>query len=237
MKIVFLKSLVVLLSSIMLLTSCVDSETDPKGFGEAYILVEIVGQDTLKGLGLHAFSYAEFSAVNVKLSNDVNQTYTLQPYLGYNQDFVWSTPLNQFKKELPAEGDYVFNATFKSGHTYTFYDKLYSTLVYPPKITNCEYVVTNERVDVEWDRVTNADSYNVKLLNQNGDILFVSQVYNRMTDFYSFTKNTQGWQTSTYPATGQTVIVEVAAYLLEVGTSNSELQSVGKSRQSIIWGN
>jgi hypothetical protein len=237
MKTVFFKSLVVFFATSMLLTSCVDSEIDPVGYGDAYILVEIVGQDTLKGLGLHAFSYSEFSAVNVKLSDDENQTYTLQPYLGFNQDFVWSTPLNQYKKELPSAGDYIFNATFKSGHTHTFYDKLYATIVYPPTITKCEYVATNERVDVEWDRVSNADSYNVKLINENGDILFVSQVYNRMTDFYSFSKNTQGWQTSTYPTNGQTVFVEVAAYLLEAGTSNNELQSIGKARKSIVWGN
>lgn len=231
------KFLVTFFAATMLLTSCIDSETDPVGYGDAYILVEIVGQDTLKGLGLHAFSYSEFSAVNVKLSDDESQTYTLQPYMGFNQDFVWSTPLNQYKKELPATGDYVFTATFKSGHTQTFYDKLYATVVYPPEITKAEYVAANERVDVEWERVSNADSYNVKLINESGDILFVSQVYNRMTDFYTFSKSTQGWQTSTYPTNGQTVMIEVAAYLLETGTQGNELQSIGKSRLPIVWGN
>lgn len=220
-----------------LLNSCIDSKTDPVGYGDAFIIVEIVGQDTLKGLGLHAFSYTEFTAVNVQLSADQNVQYTLQPYLGFGQDFTYNTPLAQFTQELPATGDYVFNATFRGGQTHSFFDKLYTTLVYPPTITKAEYVVGNQKLEVDWDRVSNADSYNVKMLNANGDILFVSPLLNRVTDFYSFDKNSQGWQTSTYPTDGQQMVIEVTSYLLEPGTYNNELQSIGKSRIPVAWGN
>ena len=233
----FLNKLTVAIISSFLITSCIKSEVDPVGFGDAYIIVEVVGQDTLKGLGLHAFSYAEFSSVSVNLSSKEDIVYTLQPYMNYHQDFIWNTPRDQFKKELPEAGEYIFNATFKTGQTHTFFDRLYSTITYPPKITKCEYVRSNERVDVEWEAVTNADSYNVKLLNQNGEVLFVSPVLNRITNNYLFTKNTQGWQTSSYPANGQELIVEVASYLLEVGARSGELQSIGKSRHPIVWGN
>ena len=131
----------------------------------------------------------------------------------------------------------MFNATFKGGQTQAFLDNLGTAIVYPPVITSCEYVAASGLIDLEWVTVTNADSYNVKLLAENGDILFVSPVFNRITDNYSFGKNTQGWQTSTYPANGQAVIVEVAAYLLETGASNNQLQSLGKSKYPVVWGN
>jgi hypothetical protein len=222
---------------LFLLNSCIDTDIDPVGYGDAFILVEISGQDTLMGLGLHAFSYSEFTSVNVQLSSDVSKSYVLQPYLGYAQDFVWSTPRNEYTRALPGAGDYVFNATFRGGHTQVFYDKLYATVVYPPKITKCVYNTNNQKVEVEWDRVSNADSYNVKLLNSDGEMLFVSPVFNRITDIYIFDKNSQGWQTSSYPTVGQNITVEVASYLLETGTTGNELQSVGKSRQVITWGN
>jgi hypothetical protein len=223
--------------SMIFLNSCIDSDIDPVGYGDAFILVEISGQDTLMGLGLHAFSYSEFTTVNVQHETDISKSYTLQAYLGYAQDFVWSTPRNEYSRALPVAGDYIFSATFRGGHTQVFYDKLYATVVYPPKLTKCLYNSDNQKVEVEWDRVSNADSYNVKLLNTDGDILFVSPVFNRITDIYIFDKSTQGWQTSSFPTVGQNVTVEVASYLLEVGANGNELQSVGKSRQVITWGN
>jgi hypothetical protein len=238
MKAVIMKfSILFLLTIPLLMSSCIDSETDPVGFGDAFILVEIVDQDTLMGLGLHAFSYSEFSSVSVQVTGHEDLVYTLQPYLGFKQDYVWNTPLAQYTSEPPVSGSYVFNATFKGGQTQTFSDMLNTAVVYPPEITSCEYVATSDLVDVEWETVTSADSYNVKLLAENGDILFVSPVFNRVTDNYSFGKTTQGWQTSTYPTNGQAVIVEVAAYLIEPGASNNELQSIGKAKSPIVWGN
>ena len=223
--------------SLILLTSCIDSDIDPVGYGDAFIFVEIVGQDTLAGLGLHAFSYSQFTSVNVQLNSDASKNYVLQPYLGFSQDYVWSTPLAEYKKELPAAGDYTFSATFRGGQTQVFFDKLYNTVVYPPKIVRCGYNENNRKIEVEWERVSNADSYNVKLLSSDGDILFVSPVFNRITDIYTFDRNTSGWQTSTFPVAGQNVTVEVASYLLETGTNNNELQSIGKSRRVIVWNN
>jgi hypothetical protein len=167
-------SILFLIAVPLSISSCIDSETDPVGFGDAFILVEIVNQDTLMGLGLHAFSYSEFSSVNVQVTGHSDLVYTLQPYLGFKQDFVWNTPLAEYKNAPPVSGDYVFNATFKGGQTQTFLDNLSTTIVYPPVITSCEYVAASDLVDVEWVTVTNADSYNVKLLAENGDILFVS---------------------------------------------------------------
>ena len=238
MKKLFLtSSMFFLLTGLLLTTSCLETDIDEEGFGDAYILVEIVGGDTLKGLGLHAYSYSDFSAVVANLSGESSQSYTLQPYLGYKQDFIWSTPLAQFKKELPAAGDYVFNATFASGDTHTFYDRLLSGYVAPPEIVSCVFTGSNQSVEVKWKTDSKTDSYNVKLMTEQGEILFVSPVYDRFTETYTFNKNTQGWQTSAYPTDGQNLLVEVSSYLLEAGGINNQLQSIGKSRIALKWGN
>jgi hypothetical protein len=215
--------------------SCL-KEADYEGFGDAYFVVENAGQDTLKGLALHAFSYSEFLSVTVTMQGNSAINYELEPYLGYNQDFVWKTPANQLSTSLPPTGDYVFNAIFRGGQTSLFYDKLTSEYILPPVIEICEYVASVRRVDVEWQDVAKADVYNVKLLNLNDTVLFVSEVYNKNITNFSFGENTRGWQTSAYPQTGQEVRVEVAAYLLEPGKSLDEIQAVSKSGQNIIWG-
>lgn len=235
MKMNFFKPALVAVSAALLVSSCVSTDPDTTGYGDAYILTEIVDGDTLKGLGLHAFSYSEFTSVNVELSGSQGQTYVLQPYMGYSQDYVWTTPLNEYSETLPAAGDYVFNATFRNGEVKTFYDKLYGTVVYPPAITKCEMNASTREVELTWNKVSNADSYNVKLMNDEGDILFVSKVYNNMTEEYRFSKNTDGWLSAAYPANGDSVVVELVAYLLEPATMSNDLQCIGKSKKTIVW--
>jgi hypothetical protein len=234
-KIKLLVGILILLVSANLMVSCF-AEEEPEGFGDAFIVTEIVGQDTLKGLSLHAFSYTDFLSVSAYFSGMISTPYNLSPYMGFKQDFIWSMPISQFSKNLPATGDYVFNAIYKDGQSQVFYDKLTADYILPPVIKVCEYVTSSERVDVEWSAVSKADVYNIKLMNLNDSVLFASDVYNSSITNYSFGKNTKGWQSSTYPTAGQNVKVEVAAYLLESASSLKDLQAVSKSRKTITWG-
>jgi hypothetical protein len=221
----------------LFLLSCIDNEVNLTGQGDAYVLLEVNGQDTVMGLGLHAFSFADFKSVTVTVTGKPTLSYTLKSYLNYQQDFVWESPLSQFTKTLPATGEYVFNAVFSDGKTLMFNDILTADIIAPPKIKSCAWVKQNARIEVQWDKVQRADVYNVKLLDQSGNILFVSPAFNNAVSSYYFASDTQGWQsTTTMPAEGQTLKVEVTAYLLEARNDENNLQCIAKSRSEIIWG-
>lgn len=234
-RIKFLAGIIFLLMFSNLMVSCFGEEK-AEGFGDAFIVTEVVGQDTLKGLSLHAFSYSEFSSVTVNLTGSTAAIYNLSPYMGYKQDFIWTMAISQFSNKLPATGDYVFNAIYSDGQSQVFYDKLTTDYILPPVIKVCEYVTSSQRVDVKWDAVSKADVYNIKLMNLNDTILFVSDVYSSSILNYSFGTNTNGWQSATFPTSGQNVKVEVAAYLLESGSSLNDIQAISKSRKTITWG-
>lgn len=220
----------------LLLTSCLDNEVDLNAYGDAYLLVEMNGQDTVKGIGLHAYSYSEFKSVEVSVTGNTAMKYTLSPYLTYRQDFVWNTPSGQFTKTFPLAGEYVFNAVFTDNQTLVFYDQLTSDFILPPKMISSIYNLQNRAAEVEWEKVKLADAYNLKLLDLQGKILFVSPTYNNATTFYSFSSTSQGWQSSTsVPADGQKVIVEVAAYLMEKMQGQNELQCISRTRSEITW--
>jgi hypothetical protein len=220
----------------LLVASCIDNGFDLTGQGDAFILVEINGQDTVMGLGLHAFSYSDFKSVTVTVTGNPSLSYTLTPYLNYKQDYFRNTPLSEYSKTKPATGEYVFNALFADGKTLVLNDVLTSDIIPPPKIKTCSYRKQNSRVEVEWEKVQLADVYNVKLLDHDGNILFVSLIYNNGTTGYYFGADTQGWQSSTsVPATGQIVVVQVTAYLMEPNQGPNDLQCIASSRAVITW--
>lgn len=232
----YLRNAALFLSMAGLLFSCLKDEEVITGYGDAYILVEINGQDTLKGLGLHAWSYSDFSAVKVTSPVTSAPELTLQPYLGYKQDFILETPLSGMTKTLPAAGNYLFLATYADGSTLNFTNELYPDFILPPQIKTAAFNQSAQRVDVTWGNVVYAHSYNVKLINAEGKVLFLSpELSNSVTDF-SFSRNTQGWQTGDYPANGTTLTIEVAAYHKEKNTPLNKLQCVARSRKSITWG-
>ena len=185
---------------------------------------------------MHAYSSSEFATVTVTLKDNTALSYSLESYLGYKQDFTYGTPLAQYSKSIPLTGDYIFHATFTDGQILEFYDKLTGDYILPPEITLCQYVVSYSRVDLTWKSVTKATLYNVKLLDDTGKIIFVSPEYDSYTTDYSFSKTSQGWLTSTYPTDGQNVTVELAAYMVEPGSTDGSLQSISKSRKVIVWG-
>ena len=177
------------------------------------------------------------SSINGRKSGNSSVVYTLSSYLGYTQDYIWATPIAQYSKTLPVTGNYVFNATLSGGQSLQFSNNLTSEYILPPHITLCKWNTSTQRVEIEWDDVKNADAYNIKLLNADGNILFVSSAFASGINNFSFSATSQRWQTSTsFPTQGQIVTVELDAYLLESSSDNEFLQSISKSHSSISWG-
>ncbi len=219
------------------LVSCIEDSDELSANGDAFVVVQKVGQDTLMGLGLHAFSWVEFTSVTVAPPDNSALRYNLAAYQGYKQDFYWETPITEYDSDLPLAGDYLFSAVFTDGQTLAFSDKLAAGYLNPPLIKSCVYENGTGQVKVEWGSLANAQSYNVKLIDAEGIIRFVSPEYNSATTDYAFSKNTQGWQSTEYPASGDVVTIEVAAYLKENGPSDANLQCISKAGKVITWGN
>lgn len=234
MKSIVLKISILLITTALFFTSCINSENELDGYGDAYILVEVFNGDTLMSIGFRAFSYTPFRSVTVHHVDDEETVYTLAPYLGlYNFDYVWAPAKEDYTQEGPLKGNYVFDAVFSGDKTLSFSNELYQSTVKPPKITTCEYI--SGTVEVEWNRLSNADAYNVKMWDKDGNIIFVSERFNSYVSTYSFTTKTDGWQQTTKPSTGDAVTVSVEAFLFEPGSSN-DFQCISISKHSFIWG-
>lgn len=219
---------------IFIFSACQRKDPELSGFGDAFIKVEVVGSDTLYGLALHAFSFTSFASVEVTQGD---RLYTLEPYLGFEQDYLYMTPVKEMSATRPPAGEYQFNALYEDGRTMVFSDRLYTSVARPARITECRYNRDSQLAEIAWLADQHNDAYNIKAFHTNGELLFVSRVYNNDSDYYAFGRNTQGWQTGNLPVNGQELIIEITAYLNQPETKGEKLQSIALSRQSLIWMN
>jgi hypothetical protein len=217
--------------------SCKKIEYKPSGVGDANIVTVVTGTDTLFGLGLHAYSGWEFDKVTAFLNGD-SIVYQLSPFNATKTDMTYETPLNKMIHKLPTAGTYTFDATFTSGDFLTFTDVLTSEYILPPLITKCEYSSVIHAVIVSWGEILNTDILNIKLYNQNRDLLYISPTINKSVIIFTFNSANEGWQTTNYPVQGQQLIVQISTFLLEpINGGSANIQASGRIEKTITWGN
>lgn len=224
------------LTAALILSSCLSYDLEDTGFADALIIVKTNETQTLYGLSLHTFSTKSISSVSAFPRSQPDITYNLTPYQNLKTDYVYETPAGSFSSVLPVTGDYIFKVNYSNGDTLTFINKLNSDIVMPPVIKKCSFNTSLQGVEIEWNTVENDDFYNVKMMDEQGKVIFVSPVFYPITTSYTLREDTQGWQLSSRPAEEAQVTVEVSSFRMESGGGNNHFQATGRSTQTITWG-
>jgi hypothetical protein len=154
--------------------------------------------------------------------------YTLSEYWKGAGNMRFHPAPNQMQASMPQAGDYTFTMTFDDGETKTITDALTADEI--PAITgvNVTHTAGTEEVTANWNEVTGADNYMVKLTdkykNKNKPI-FVNKTLTSADVTYTFDKSTTatpGWMQTGKPVAGDTCYVMVVAVKYEDGVSGSE---------------
>ena len=219
----------------IILCSCKDIEYKASGVGDALIVVKVTESDTLFGLGLHAYSYDDFSLVYASHESNADVKYNLKPVEGFMNDLSYETSANDFSDELPLPGEYLFHAGFPGGQSADFSDELTDDYILPPKITVCEFNNSRDRIDVSWETGGSADVYSIKLYDTDGELMFISGPQSEETISYSIGLSSDTWLDNKAPETGQEYIVEISSYLYEPNGGDLNLQSTGRIKKQVTW--
>ena len=214
--------------------SCDDEEIVATGQGDAFIISRVAGQDTVFGLALHGFGNKDFTSVSVVDGEDT--PYQLSSYNGYPYDFFYETPENDFTVELPYTGNYNFSFAFITAETYEDADVLSTGVIFPANITKYEYNSDNEQIELEWDRMDDADFIVVYLEDTDGVPVFVSRSLSGSTTSFNIAAGTVGWD-SYVPETGHPYRVLIRAYMYEAnGQRDLNIQAESIATSSVNWG-
>ncbi|GET26894.1 hypothetical protein [Prolixibacter sp. NT017] len=169
-----MKRLHVLLSVgliLMGLASCnKKSKPDYTTTVDVFSQTKVYNNDTVHGIVYSAITLA--SAASVEVQTPDGQTVPLDSYDGSGYSYYLQTPDSEMTSTVPVPGTYTFSVNFSDGMTATETNDLTSEFLYPPHITIAEYQADASSVHLKWDKVANADGYQVKVFS--GD----TQVYN-----------------------------------------------------------
>jgi len=106
-----------------------------------------------------------------------------------------------------------------------------------PTIDSAGY--NNGTIRVEWQDVANADSYLVRMVDENYELVFVGQLLNTNYTTYEIASNSGVW--SKTPANGETYMVEVHAFKFEDGATNENYlynaNDLSIASKEVVWGN
>lgn len=222
-------------ASLAILTSCNKKEESVTVAGDVYVVTQRSGDDILYGLCIHAYSFYAFSNVTVNPVTEPGTTYHLQGYPGFKTDFYYDTPEAELSTEMPATGNYHFVANFENGKTDIDDDILSADFLVPPVIKECSFDATKNKAVIEWEKVTGADLYVIKLYDGD-DLVFLSPALDPSLTKVDFGGTGTSWGQNYTPDAGTNFKMRFSAFKYEAGGDSYNVQASTFSDATLLWG-
>lgn len=216
--------------------SCADDDFIADATGDAFIISKIQGQGeeavTVYGLALHAFGNKDFSKVTA--TSPVGMVTDLVSYRGSAYEYYHETDQDEFMQALPAQGNYSFSFKFTTAEEDTDVDELTDDVLVPATITKCEYDATDSRIEVEWEKVEDADYVVVYLKDPAGNMIYISPSLLGTKVSYEISESTIHWYET--PDSGVTYTVMIGAFMYESAAANLNIQAESVATATVVWG-
>lgn len=227
-------NLVLLVIVVVILASCLKTEDQASGTGDAIVVTKKIGNNTVYGLSLYAYTFSAFKSVTVSSSADASKTYTLSANQGYKSSFYYETPDVDYSPQPPSASTYNFTAVFDNGSTANFQDVLSDKVLPVPIVEKMEFDATKNSLKVTWTKITNADSYAINILDGQ-KIIFSSAELSPALTSYTISATGTGWASGSPPVNGKNYTVKLFAFLYESGANAYNVQASAITEASTTW--
>lgn len=225
----------ILLLVAAILSSCLKTDDQASGTGDVIVVSKKIGNNTVYGISLYAYTFSAFKSVTVASSSDASKTYTLSANQGYKTSFYYETPDAEFSSQTPSAATYTFSAVFENGSTATFQDVLSDKVLTVPTIENLEYDSVKNTLKVSWTKIANADSYAISILDGQTVVFGSTELASSLTS-YTISATGGGWAVSSPPVKGKTYTIKLFAFLYESGANSYNVQATALTEAPAIWG-
>jgi len=218
------------------LPSCVDLDTDPEYYADAFIVSRVIGGDTL--YTLDATVEANVYLDTVIIENTDGSFIEGLSNIYYHLYFELEHDTTEYTAELPEAGTYFFNITTQDSEKKSITDEVTDETIDPVNIDSITYSNSYSYTKIKWDAVSDADYYFVRIYKSNTLVLqykWISPSYNAVS-FYS---DSDYWSDYYSPSTGDALEAVIVAIRLgsSSSSSNYNIQALSYSAKvSFVWG-
>ncbi|MDD4145334.1 MAG: hypothetical protein PHN68_11945 [Prolixibacteraceae bacterium] len=237
------KTILRILSALILapsiLISCIDDPEPPilDALPDVFFQKVYEGGEEKYAIAFWIFGNKELESVTI--DGPEGGTWDLESDNMNPQIFSLFPAEEDYLPEIPAAGVYEFTVTStqEGEPPMKIDDELEDEELAIVTIDSIKF--ESSQVKTYWETVTGADNYRVRLYNDSGDIIFLSnQLADNKTDF-SFSITDDGWVDSgSIPVTGENCRLEVLAILYESGASvdkDYNIQCISITSEDIEW--
>jgi hypothetical protein len=216
-------------------TSCLKNDDKASGTGDVIIVSKKIGENTVYGLSLYAYTFSEFKTVTAVSSTNSGKTYTLAANQGYKTNFYYETADAEMTTTPPAAATFTFSAVFENGDTQTFVDAITSEVLAVPVITATEYKGTDKTTTIKWNDVSSADSYAINIFDSDNKLVFASTELAKTVKSYTVSPSGSGWASTIKPVDGKTYKIRLYAFAYESTANAYNVQATSIGEKTFVW--
>lgn len=222
-------------ASVYILTSCIKSDEQVSGIGDAIIVSKVIDGNTKYSVSLYAYTFSEFKTVTAVGALNMAKTYTLGPNQGYKTSFYYEAPDQEFSATPPSADTYTFNAIFENGQQEVFQDVLTDKVLPIPNIKKVEYKSDDNSMTVSWDELSSAEGYAINLSDESNNVVYATNILGKALTSYDIISSGTGWASSSGAINGKTYRLQLYAFDYEAEPSSYDVQATSIVGKTIIW--
>jgi len=235
----FFKNAMLLLIAGFTINSCNDFDEELEVLTDVYVINKKFDSEVRSANAYYVYANKTLSEATVTIPNN-GGVIQLESLTGSIYTFAKEPVDSDYKTTAPIEGSYVFNIQGSNGETMQVPDLLDYGNLGIPQFTKIKFSGTPVIMELEWNLVTGADGYVVKMFDLEGNLVFNGYSIDDNFNKYTVTgsSNSGYWSQSAVDGRSYMLQLNAFSYDAEANQTNyiynvSEI-SIGESQ--IEWG-
>ncbi len=206
---------------------------------DAYVVKKNFDGETKYATTFYVFANQNISSAAVTPPSGAGGSFDLVPAPNSVYTYEKTPGTGDFETNPPAEGEYLFDVVSDRDESVQLIDLLKNGNLGVPEISGHTFHDINSSLSVTFHAAANADGYVVRLLDQDGKIVFLSYTLSATSEEFNINPDSGSWLAT--PASGATYILQIQAFSYENGVEEDDdlahnVEEVSIVEESIVWG-
>lgn len=213
-----------------------DEAAEFEVFADAFIVKKNIDDEMKHGISY--FAYGNKSIASATVTPPAGESFDLEASEESVYTFLKETSNEDFTGGFPQEGSYLFDVESKDGETVQLTEVVENGTLEIPVIGGTTYHSQNGTMTVEWEASENADGYVVRLLNEEGRVVFLSYALNATAEEFNINSSSGNWDSNAN--SGDNFTLQLQAFTYESGVPQEDLvyniKEISVAETQVTWG-